>query len=106
VGRNGEGKSSKRVIHILERVFEFFSSVKALLKATSDRLIPGIPDNLRILLVSQVDEKDELSMLAGEHAAVQRDPNLTVTERVVKSDQRREKALMEQDCLSKFHQLR
>ena len=95
----------RQSLHILERVvWSSFCWEKALLKAISDRLIPGIPDNLRILLVSQVDEKkDELIILAGEDdGGAELDPGLRVTERVVKSDRRREKALMEQESLSLF----
>jgi ATP-binding cassette subfamily F protein 3 len=67
-----------------------------LLKAISHRIIPGLPDNLRILLVSQIDDHDEAFLLAGEDDGMRHDPELTVAERVVKSDQRREKALREQ----------
>lgn len=76
---------------------------KALLKAIADKLIPGLPDNLRILLVSQVEDEGQASLLAGEDEQTQRDPELTVTERVVKSDWRREKAMMEQQRLSHIH---
>ena len=75
---------------------EIFPIKTALLKAISERIIPGLPDNLRILLVSQIDHNDEASVLAGEDEGTQHDPELTVTERVVKSDRRREKALLEQ----------
>ncbi|KAG8909660.1 hypothetical protein FRC00_009698, partial [Tulasnella sp. 408] len=46
VGRNGEGKST-------------------LLKAIADKVIPGIPDNLRILLIDQVAENQSF-LLHGE----------------------------------------
>ncbi|KDQ06596.1 hypothetical protein BOTBODRAFT_246354 [Botryobasidium botryosum FD-172 SS1] len=82
VGRNGEGKST-------------------LLKAIADKLIPGIHENLRILLVSQVESESEDVNLAGEEAGVERSPELTVTERVVKSDRRREKATSEYQLLTK-----
>lgn len=71
-----------------------------MLKAIADKLIPGLPDNLRILLVSQVEDEEQVSILSGEDEQTQRDTELTVTERVVKSDCRREKALMEQQRLS------
>ena len=73
---------------------------EALLKAMSERLIPGIPDNLRILLVSQVDDEDGIFIPDGEDEQTQQDPEFTVTERVVKSDRRRERAMMEQQRLS------
>ncbi|TDL18835.1 P-loop containing nucleoside triphosphate hydrolase protein [Rickenella mellea] len=107
VGRNGEGKST-------------------LLKAISDRLIPGLPENLGILLVSQTDDtassttssnptstglfvdEDEdaegLSFLeefdddSGKGVGAKKG-EITVTERVIKSDHKREKALAEQRLL-------
>lgn len=74
---------------------------EALLKAIAEKLIPGLPENLRILLVSQVDDENDGFMLAGEDEETQHDPNpeLTVTERVVKSDRRRERAMAEQQRL-------
>ncbi|KAF8881791.1 P-loop containing nucleoside triphosphate hydrolase protein [Infundibulicybe gibba] len=71
VGRNGEGKST-------------------LLKAIAERIIPGISDNLRILLVSQVADETVLS---------NQDPDISIVDRVVKSDYRREKALGEYQLL-------
>ena len=73
---------------------------EALLKAIADKLIPGLPENLRILLVSQVDDEQEGFMLSGEDEQTQHDPELTVTERVVKSDRRRDRAMVEQQRLS------
>ena len=72
----------------------------ALLRAIADKLIPGLPDNLRILLVSQIDDEEEGVVVSGEAEETQHDPDLTVTERVVKSDRRRERSMMEQQRLS------
>jgi hypothetical protein len=66
---------------------------KALLKAITDRIIPGIADNLRILLVGQVEDsptgssEDDLQLQIG----------LTVTQQVVKSNKRRERLMKEND---------
>jgi ATP-binding cassette subfamily F protein 3 len=70
----------------------------ALLKAISDKIIPGIPDNLRILLVSQVDDTDDIPLfsLQSEDEGAFRSSGITITERVVKSDRRRERAMAEQ----------
>ena len=70
--------------------------LEALMKAIADKLIPGLPDNLRILLVSQVHDEDEEFLLAGDDGNEPHDSRLTVTQRVVKSDRRREKAMKEQ----------
>lgn len=65
------------------------TQLEALLKAIAHKIIPGIPENLRILLVDQVeDHVDE-----GGSSASQ----LTVTQTVVKSDRRREIAMKEHD---------
>lgn len=59
----------------------------ALLRAIADKLIPGIPENLRILLAGQVESAlDEVDGKADE---------LTVLQVVVKSDRKREAALKE-----------
>ncbi|KAL1676431.1 P-loop containing nucleoside triphosphate hydrolase protein [Schizophyllum commune] len=68
VGRNGEGKST-------------------LLKAIADKLIPGIPENLRILLAGQVE--------AALRDADEEADELTVLQAVVRSDRKREVALKE-----------
>ncbi|KAI4522351.1 hypothetical protein K525DRAFT_199046 [Schizophyllum commune Loenen D] len=68
VGRNGEGKST-------------------LLRAIADKLIPGVPENLRILLAGQVES-------ARRHADEEAD-ELTVLQAVVRSDRKREVALKE-----------
>jgi hypothetical protein len=73
---------------------------KVLLKAIADKLIPGLPDNLRILLVSQVNDEDDGFLFAGDEEKTLRDPELTVTEHVVMSDRRRERAMAEQQRLS------
>ena len=38
-------------------------------------------------------------LLAGEEQGTQHNPELTLTERVIRSDQRREKALLEQQSI-------
>ncbi|KAF8314433.1 P-loop containing nucleoside triphosphate hydrolase protein [Clavulina sp. PMI_390] len=68
-GRNGEGKS-------------------ILLKSIAEKLIPGLPTNMRILLVTQIVDA-ESTML-----------DLTITEAVVKADTRREAAAWEYQTLS------
>ena len=60
----------------------------ALLKAIGERIIPGIADNLRIVLVGQTEETP-----VDPNDASLRD--LTVTQQVVKSDKRREKLMKE-----------
>ncbi|KAF8336560.1 P-loop containing nucleoside triphosphate hydrolase protein [Cantharellus anzutake] len=68
-GRNGEGKS-------------------VLLRAISNKLIPGIPENIRILLVTQIQEE-------GSDA-----DRLTIVQSVIKADARREQALTQYGLLS------
>ncbi|KAL1661330.1 P-loop containing nucleoside triphosphate hydrolase protein [Schizophyllum commune] len=68
VGRNGEGKST-------------------LLRAIADKLIPGIPENLRILLAGQVE--------SAPRDADEEADELTVLQAVVRSDRKREVALKE-----------
>ncbi|KAJ7600806.1 P-loop containing nucleoside triphosphate hydrolase protein [Mycena floridula] len=75
VGRNGQGKST-------------------LLKAIADKIIPGIPQNLLILLVDQVEGSSPF--LRGNV-----DSQATVTQRVVDSDRRRLAAVSELDVLTK-----
>jgi ATP-binding cassette, subfamily F, member 3 len=58
-----------------------------LFKALEDKLIPGIPQNLKIVLVSQI-ENDVTSL-----EIVKSDPNISVLEKVIKSDRIREKTL-------------
>ena len=84
-------------ININNQRHSLFAFPTALLVAISDRIIPGIPDNLRILLVSQVDIGEERFLLAGEDDKARYNSELTVTERVVKTDRRRNKALQEQE---------
>ncbi|KAF8676865.1 ABC transporter [Rhizoctonia solani] len=74
VGRNGQGKST-------------------ILKAIADKIIPGIPENLRILLVGQVE--GALSLFSDEDKE-----QPTVVQVVVRSDSRRETALWEHKILS------
>jgi ATP-binding cassette, subfamily F, member 3 len=59
----------------------------ALLKSISERIIPGIPENLRILLVDQIESNTAL---------LDSSKDLSVTEKVVRSDRRREGLLAEQ----------
>ncbi|KAG8737784.1 hypothetical protein FRC10_007811 [Ceratobasidium sp. 414] len=73
VGRNGQGKST-------------------ILKALAEKIIPGVPENIRILLVGQVDD----SLLDPTKSSAQ----ATVVEVVVKSDSRREYAMWEYKTLS------
>lgn len=70
IGRNGQGKST-------------------IMKALAEKLIPGVPENLRILLVGQTESED-----------LKDGGDLTVVEVVVKSDTRREGLLAEQRTLS------
>ncbi|KAJ1308009.1 hypothetical protein OPQ81_002080 [Rhizoctonia solani] len=74
VGRNGQGKST-------------------ILKALADKIIPGVPENLRILLVGQVE--DALSLVSNEDKS-----ESTVVQVVVRSDSRRETAMWEYKTLS------
>lgn len=55
------------------------------MKALAEKLIPGVPENLRILLVGQTESED-----------LKDGGDLTVVEVVVKSDTRREGLLAEQ----------
>lgn len=75
VGRNGQGKST-------------------ILKALADKIIPGVPENLRILLVGQVEDSPLGFVAVGDQT------KLTVVQAVVQSDQRREAAMWEYKTLS------
>ncbi|SCZ97244.1 BZ3500_MvSof-1268-A1-R1_Chr4-2g07084 [Microbotryum saponariae] len=75
VGRNGSGKSS-------------------LFEALDQKLIPGLPSELRILLLSQVQDSNR----ATEEAT--RD-KISVLEHVVRGDKERTKALHELEALTK-----
>ena len=69
----------------------------ALLRAVAQKLIPGIAENMRILLVDQVDESWlSESARVGDDQDQLTIKDLSVTDRVVKSDVRRERALSEQ----------
>lgn len=59
------------------------------MKALADKLIPGVPENLRILLVGQVEDSPLGFNPSGDQT------RLTVVEAVVQSDQRREAAMWE-----------
>jgi ATP-binding cassette subfamily F protein 3 len=72
VGRNGQGKST-------------------IMKALADKIIPGVAENLRILLVGQTE--DSFSLSTG-------DDKLSVVEVVVKSDSVRELYLKEYNSKS------
>lgn len=54
--------------------------MKVLLQAIADKIIPGVPVNMRILLVNQIQEEGSPTL------------ELTITQFVVKSDVRREAA--------------
>jgi len=69
-GRNGTGKSS-------------------LLRALAERRVPGVPTNLRLLLLGQT----RVSSDALTDPVDPEDPSCSVLEHVTKSDQRRERAL-------------
>ncbi|KAG9123707.1 hypothetical protein FRC07_014222 [Ceratobasidium sp. 392] len=73
VGRNGQGKST-------------------ILKALAEKIIPGVPENIRILLVGQVDDSLLDPLKNGAQASV--------VEVVVESDSRREYAMWEYKTLS------
>lgn len=61
----------------------------AILKALADKIIPGVPENLRILLVGQVEDSPLGFVAVGDQT------KLTVVQAVVQSDQRREAAMWE-----------
>lgn len=69
-GRNGTGKSS-------------------LLRALAERRVPGVPSNLRLLLLGQT----RVSSDALTDPAEPEDPSRSVLDHVTRSDQRRERAL-------------
>ncbi|KAG8906283.1 hypothetical protein FRC01_008071, partial [Tulasnella sp. 417] len=77
VGRNGEGKST-------------------LLKAIAEKIIPGIPENLRILLIDQVTENQSL-LLRGEEGV--QSTELSVVQAVVRSNKQRERLLRDRATL-------
>lgn len=76
-GRNGTGKST-------------------LLKALAERRIPGVPSNLRILLLGQTRVSSDLE----DDSSIQSESNRTVLEYVTRSDTHRERALREANCKS------
>ncbi len=65
-------------------------SPKALLTAISQRLIPGLGKQIRILLLSQIDDHSE-SVKADTLTAIEQEENAkeTVLEHVVKGDVKR-----------------
>ncbi|SGY73775.1 BQ5605_C005g03318 [Microbotryum silenes-dioicae] len=75
VGRNGSGKST-------------------LFEALDQKLIPGLPSELRILLLSQVQDSNR----ATEEAAQDK---ISVLEHVIRGDKERTKALHELEALTK-----
>ena len=77
-GRNGTGKSS-------------------LLRALAERRVPGVPSNLRLLLLGQT----RVSSDALTDPVEAEDLSKTVLEHVTKSDKRRERAL--RDANSMLH---
>ena len=74
------------MVHLRTCTFAELPSL-ALLRAIADKLIPGVPENLRILLAGQVES-------ARRHADEKAD-ELTVLQAVVRSDRKREVALRE-----------
>ncbi|KAG8714810.1 hypothetical protein FRC09_017225, partial [Ceratobasidium sp. 395] len=91
VGRNGQGKSSARLPYGLPSPGSNIS-IPAIMKALAEKIIPGVPENIRILLVGQVDD----SLLDPAKSGTQ----ATVVEVVVKSDSCREYAMWEYKILS------
>lgn len=75
-GRNGTGKSS-------------------LLRALAERRVPGVPSNLRILLLGQtrIDDGEEGDVGVGKEGEGGSNQAKTVLEHVTTSDKRRERAL-------------
>ncbi|KAK5273733.1 hypothetical protein LTR96_000333 [Exophiala xenobiotica] len=76
-GRNGTGKSS-------------------LLRALAERRVPGVPSNLRLLLLGQT----RVSSDALTESSESQDLSQTVLDHVTKSDKRRESALRDANRLS------
>ena len=76
-GRNGTGKST-------------------VLKALADRLIPGVPSNLRVLLLGQT----RISSDIDDEQRKSQSAKTTVLEHVTSSDLKREKALQELSSMS------
>lgn len=79
-GRNGTGKSS-------------------LLRALAERRVPGVPSNLRLLLLGQT----RVSSDALTDPVDAEDENLTVLQHVTRSDKRRERALRELNSMLHFN---
>jgi ATPase subunit of ABC transporter with duplicated ATPase domains len=73
-GRNGTGKSS-------------------LLRALAERRVPGVPSNLRLLLLGQTRVNSDALTESSES----QDLSQTVLDHVTKSDKRRESALRDAD---------
>jgi ATP-binding cassette subfamily F protein 3 len=73
-----------------------YGIVPALLRAIAERIIPGIPQNIRILLVDQIEDNQvaDPGPVNGDPARPS-DPGITVTQKVVKGDRRREVAIAE-----------
>jgi len=76
VGRNGTGKST-------------------LLRALADRRVPGVPANLRILLLGQTRISSDV-VVDGEE---EQSPSFTVLEHVTRSDVRRQRAIRDADSM-------
>ena len=83
----GMGRVNQVCYGLLRTIHVCSSSLPALLRAIADKLIPGIPENLRILLAGQVES-------ALQDADGKAD-ELTVLRAVVRSDRKREVALRE-----------
>lgn len=67
------------------------TSPVALLRAISEKLIPGLPDNLRVLLAGQVEEQD----LVNPNNTAPAPTN--VIDKVLDSDVRRVELMQEYD---------
>ena len=94
VGRNGQGKSSMFSCPFTIAFFDLH--ITAIMKALADKIIPGVPENLRILLVGQVEDSPLGFNPSGDQT------RLTVVEAVVQSDQRRESAVWEYKSTQRF----
>jgi ATP-binding cassette subfamily F protein 3 len=93
VGRNGTGKSSESVVANVERLFwrivtdeSSILTATALLRALSEGIIPGLPTNIKILLVSQIHSEELLDNLSKSKGSQQ---TLSVMDAVLQSDVKR-----------------
>jgi hypothetical protein len=98
------GKGNQVCITVLSfSTRSLIPSFLAILKAIAEKLIPGIPENLRVLLVGQIEDSSETSIAEGlskahlgdNDAADSQPENPTVVEMVLHSDDRRNTAVWE-----------